>query len=161
VVSGYCLKVITNFLFRICNGTNIWCAASNTKYDITVSVRNHFWSKLLFQICCYLFSACTQPHRIACISLCKRVAFETLNEYGSQVGYQIRFEKNKTQHTRTVFITEGLLLRQVKLEVLFSRILHALRVSTFHSNLSSIYLLILTPYFFPLYFTLFHTFCKI
>ncbi|XP_033607605.1 probable ATP-dependent RNA helicase DHX34 isoform X2 [Cryptotermes secundus] len=57
--------------------------------------------------------ACTQPRRIACISLCKRVAFETLNEYGSEVGYQIRFEKSKTQHTRIVFITEGLLLRQV------------------------------------------------
>ncbi|KAJ9600220.1 hypothetical protein L9F63_009480, partial [Diploptera punctata] len=57
--------------------------------------------------------ACTQPRRIACISLCKRVAFETLNEFGSQVGYQIRFEKSKTQHTRIVFITEGLLLRQV------------------------------------------------
>ncbi|PSN45175.1 putative ATP-dependent RNA helicase DHX34 [Blattella germanica] len=57
--------------------------------------------------------ACTQPRRIACISLCKRVAFETLNEFGSEVGYQIRFEKSKSQHTRIVFITEGLLLRQV------------------------------------------------
>ncbi|KAG8236497.1 hypothetical protein J437_LFUL016409 [Ladona fulva] len=57
--------------------------------------------------------ACTQPRRIACISLSKRVAYETLNEYGSTVGYQIRFEKSKTQHTRIVFITEGLLLRQV------------------------------------------------
>ncbi|XP_069697285.1 probable ATP-dependent RNA helicase DHX34 [Periplaneta americana] len=57
--------------------------------------------------------ACTQPRRIACISLSKRVAFETLNEYGSEVGYQIRFERRKTQHTRIVFITEGLLLRQV------------------------------------------------
>ncbi|KAG7163889.1 probable ATP-dependent RNA helicase DHX34 [Homarus americanus] len=57
--------------------------------------------------------ACTQPRRIACISLSKRVAYETLNEFGSKVGYQIRFEKNKTEHTRIVFLTEGLLLRQV------------------------------------------------
>ncbi|XP_063238775.1 probable ATP-dependent RNA helicase DHX34 [Bacillus rossius redtenbacheri] len=56
---------------------------------------------------------CTQPRRIACISLCKRVAYETLNEYGTDVGFQIRFEKSKTQHTRIVFVTEGLLLRQV------------------------------------------------
>jgi len=67
----------------------------------------------LCRIDCPFFSACTQPRRIACVSLCKRVAFETLNEYGSEVGYQIRFEKSKTQHTRIVFITEGLLLRQV------------------------------------------------
>ncbi|XP_066993061.2 probable ATP-dependent RNA helicase DHX34 isoform X2 [Anabrus simplex] len=57
--------------------------------------------------------ACTQPRRIACISLSKRVAYETLNEYGTDVGYQIRFEKNKTQKTKILFITEGLLLRQV------------------------------------------------
>ncbi|CAF4224762.1 unnamed protein product, partial [Rotaria sordida] len=32
--------------------------------------------------------ACTQPRRIACISLAKRVSYETLNEYDNQVGYQ-------------------------------------------------------------------------
>lgn len=57
--------------------------------------------------------ACTQPRRIACISLSKRVAYETLNEYASEVGYQIRFERHKNQHTRILFITEGLLLRQM------------------------------------------------
>jgi HrpA-like RNA helicase len=57
--------------------------------------------------------ACTQPRRIACISLSKRVAYETLNEFGSTVGYQIRFEKSKTQATRIVFVTEGLVLRQI------------------------------------------------
>uniref|UniRef100_A0A7N5JDA1 DExH-box helicase 34 n=1 Tax=Ailuropoda melanoleuca TaxID=9646 RepID=A0A7N5JDA1_AILME len=32
--------------------------------------------------------ACTQPRRIACISLAKRVSFESLSQYGSQVVYQ-------------------------------------------------------------------------
>ncbi|BFY97868.1 hypothetical protein BsWGS_00907 [Bradybaena similaris] len=57
--------------------------------------------------------ACTQPRRIACISLSKRVGYETLNEYGSQVGYQVRFEKTKTAATKILFLTEGLLLRQM------------------------------------------------
>lgn len=57
--------------------------------------------------------ACTQPRRIACISLSKRVGYETLNEYGTQVGYQIRFEASKTRATRILFLTEGLLLRQL------------------------------------------------
>ncbi|XP_044019981.1 probable ATP-dependent RNA helicase DHX34, partial [Aphidius gifuensis] len=57
--------------------------------------------------------ACTQPRRIACISLAKRVAYETLTENINQVGYQIRFEKQKNQNTKITFITEGLLLRQV------------------------------------------------
>eukprot|EP00795_Rhopilema_esculentum_P012353 gene12353-3006_t len=58
--------------------------------------------------------ACTQPRRIACISLAKRVGYETLNEYGSQVAYQVRFDASKTQLTRILFLTEGLLLRQLQ-----------------------------------------------
>ncbi|CAF3900140.1 unnamed protein product, partial [Rotaria sp. Silwood1] len=37
--------------------------------------------------------ACTQPRRIACISLANRVSYETLNEYDNQVGYQIYFQQ--------------------------------------------------------------------
>ena len=37
----------------------------------------------------YTNIACTQPRRIACIALAKRVGFETLNEYGSEIGYQM------------------------------------------------------------------------
>ncbi|XP_047128394.1 probable ATP-dependent RNA helicase DHX34 isoform X1 [Hydra vulgaris] len=56
--------------------------------------------------------ACTQPRRLACISLAKRVGFETLNEYKSDIAYQVRFETNRTKNTKVVFLTEGLLLRQ-------------------------------------------------
>ncbi|KAJ3652749.1 hypothetical protein Zmor_018686 [Zophobas morio] len=55
---------------------------------------------------------CTQPRRIACVSLAKRVAHETLTDYKSTVGYQIRFEKSKRADTQIIFMTEGLLLRQ-------------------------------------------------
>ncbi|XP_020296312.1 probable ATP-dependent RNA helicase DHX34 isoform X2 [Pseudomyrmex gracilis] len=64
--------------------------------------------------------ACTQPRRIACISLAKRVTFETLSENLSKVGYQIRFEKQKNQETNILFITEGLLLRQLSGEAVLS-----------------------------------------
>ncbi|CAH2049462.1 unnamed protein product, partial [Iphiclides podalirius] len=60
--------------------------------------------------------ACTQPRRIACVSLSKRVAFETLTQFESKVGYQIRFEKSKSADTKICFITEGLLLRQMSSE---------------------------------------------
>lgn len=56
--------------------------------------------------------ACTQPRRIACYSLAKRVSYESLNQYGSEVAYQVRFDGSKTLHTRLLFLTEGLLLRQ-------------------------------------------------
>ena len=61
----------------------------------------------------YTNIACTQPRRIACISLAHRVSFETLSEYEGQIGYQIRFEKEKSERTKVTFLTEGLLLRQV------------------------------------------------
>ena len=64
--------------------------------------------------------ACTQPRRIACIALAKRVGFETLNEFGSEIGYQIRFERQKTDKTRVLFLTEGLLLRQISADVSLS-----------------------------------------
>lgn len=71
------------------------------------------------QVVQYLLTAgftnivCTQPRRISAMSLCRRVAFETLNEYGSEVAYQIRFETSRTQRTRILFMTEGVLLRQL------------------------------------------------
>ncbi|KAI5620331.1 putative ATP-dependent RNA helicase DHX34 isoform X1 [Silurus asotus] len=65
--------------------------------------------------------ACTQPRRIACISLAKRVSFESLNQYGSKVGYQIRFESRRTSSTKLVFLTEGLLLKQIQHEAVLSQ----------------------------------------
>ncbi len=58
--------------------------------------------------------ACTQPRRIACMSLAKRVSYETLNEFRSEVAYQVRFEKTRTKHTKILFLTEGVLLRQIQ-----------------------------------------------
>nr|KAF6409597.1 DExH-box helicase 34 [Rousettus aegyptiacus] len=60
--------------------------------------------------------ACTQPRRIACVSLAKRVGFESLSQYGSQVGYQIRFESTRSTATKIVFLTVGLLLRHLQRE---------------------------------------------
>jgi hypothetical protein len=61
--------------------------------------------------------AVTQPRRIASISLAKRVSYETLNMYGSHVAYKIRFDGNATSATRIIFLTEGLLLRQMQMDV--------------------------------------------
>ena len=40
----------------------------------------------------YAKIACTQPRRIACISLAKRVGYETLNEYGTEVSVFLEFD---------------------------------------------------------------------
>jgi hypothetical protein len=48
------------------------------------------------------------------MSLSKRVSYETLNEYKSEVAFQVRFEKTRTKHTKILFLTEGVLLRQIQ-----------------------------------------------
>ncbi|KAI6235846.1 hypothetical protein M3Y95_00094800 [Aphelenchoides besseyi] len=65
--------------------------------------------------------ACTQPRRIACMALAKRVGEEMLNQLGSEIAFQTRFEKTKTMKTRVLFITDGLLIRQMAVDPLLSQ----------------------------------------
>lgn len=55
----------------------------------------------------------TQPRRIACYALARRVAEERGEERGSEVGYQVRFVRTATRQTRLIFATEGVVARQV------------------------------------------------
>ncbi|XP_078062021.1 putative ATP-dependent RNA helicase DHX34 [Mustelus asterias] len=55
---------------------------------------------------------CTQPRRIACLSLARRVGLECLRP--SWVGYHVRFEASAPPSARLLFLTEGLLLRQLQ-----------------------------------------------
>jgi ATP-dependent RNA helicase DHX34 len=65
--------------------------------------------------------ACTQPRRIACMSLAKRVGYETLNEFKSEVAFQVRFDKTRTKFTKILFLTEGVLLRQLQTDPTLSQ----------------------------------------
>ena len=62
--------------------------------------------------------AVTQPRRIACYSLAKRVKQESLNRYGTKVAYQVRFDGTKSVDTRVLFLTEGILLKQFSIDPL-------------------------------------------
>ncbi|KAK0564775.1 DEAH-box ATP-dependent RNA helicase prp43 [Tilletia horrida] len=57
--------------------------------------------------------ACTQPRRVAAMSVAKRVAEELDVELGKQVGYTIRFE-DATERGTTIlkYMTDGMLLRE-------------------------------------------------
>ncbi|MDR2862873.1 MAG: ATP-dependent helicase HrpB [Puniceicoccales bacterium] len=54
-----------------------------------------------------------QPRRIATRMLAARIACERRQKLGGEVGYQIRFDRVESEHTRIKFVTEGLLLRQM------------------------------------------------
>ena len=55
---------------------------------------------------------CTQPRRVAAVSVAKRVADEVGCELGTIVGYSIRFEDQTSSHTVIKYMTDGVLLRE-------------------------------------------------
>ncbi|OQV17529.1 putative pre-mRNA-splicing factor ATP-dependent RNA helicase DHX16 [Hypsibius exemplaris] len=56
--------------------------------------------------------ACTQPRRVAAMSVAARVAEETSTKLGNEVGYSIRFEDCTSERTVLKYMTDGMLLRE-------------------------------------------------
>ena len=56
--------------------------------------------------------ACTQPRRVAAMSVAQRVAEEMDVQLGQEVGYSIRFEDKTSSSTLLKYMTDGMLLRE-------------------------------------------------
>ncbi|QLG71276.1 hypothetical protein HG535_0B03150 [Zygotorulaspora mrakii] len=56
--------------------------------------------------------ACTQPRRVAAMSVAQRVAEEMDVNLGEEVGYSIRFENKTSNKTILKYMTDGMLLRE-------------------------------------------------
>jgi pre-mRNA-splicing factor ATP-dependent RNA helicase DHX38/PRP16 len=76
--------------------------------------------------CDFGMVGCTQPRRVAAMSVAKRVSEEVAaavaekgialtakEDLGGTVGYAIRFEDQTTEHTLIKYMTDGVLLREV------------------------------------------------
>ncbi|GAB0086524.1 pre-mRNA-splicing factor ATP-dependent RNA helicase PRP16 [Sergentomyia squamirostris] len=55
---------------------------------------------------------CTQPRRVAAMSVAKRVSDEMGTKLGEEVGYAIRFEDCTSESTVIKYMTDGILLRE-------------------------------------------------
>lgn len=55
---------------------------------------------------------CTQPRRVAAMSVAKRVSDEMNTKLGDEVGYAIRFEDCSSPNTVIKYMTDGILLRE-------------------------------------------------
>eukprot|EP01031_Cornospumella_fuschlensis_P043696 gene43696-53438_t len=55
---------------------------------------------------------CTQPRRVAAITIAQKVASERGVPLGQEVGYSVRFEDKSSPATRIKFATDGVLLRE-------------------------------------------------
>lgn len=60
----------------------------------------------------YGIIGCTQPRRVAAMSVAKRVAEEVGDSVGQTVGYAIRFEDITSPATKIKYMTDGVLLRE-------------------------------------------------
>ncbi|GAA6001099.1 hypothetical protein JCM10207_007412 [Rhodosporidiobolus poonsookiae] len=65
--------------------------------------------------------AITQPRRVAAISVAQRVAEEVGCILGDEVGYSVRFEALSTPDTKILYLTDGMLFREILLDPLLSR----------------------------------------
>ncbi len=57
---------------------------------------------------------CTQPRRVAALSVSRRVAEELGVTWGREVGCKIRFQDDTSRETRVKFMTDGILLAEVQ-----------------------------------------------
>ncbi|CBH10533.1 ATP-dependent RNA helicase, putative [Trypanosoma brucei gambiense DAL972] len=55
---------------------------------------------------------CTQPRRIAAMSIAVRVAAEMDVQLGEEVGYRVRFKSMVSDKTKLLYMTDGMLLRE-------------------------------------------------
>ncbi|EPE36784.1 P-loop containing nucleoside triphosphate hydrolase [Glarea lozoyensis ATCC 20868] len=59
---------------------------------------------------------CTQPRRVAAMSVAKRVSEEVGCQLGQEVGYTIRFEDNTSPATKIKYMTDGMLQREILID---------------------------------------------
>ena len=74
------------------------------------------------------FVVCTQPRRIAAVSVAERVASERMEpppgQRGSRVGYHVRLDASTTGDTKVLFCTTGILLRKLMGDPLLATVSH-------------------------------------
>jgi ATP-dependent helicase HrpA len=64
---------------------------------------------------------CTQPRRVAAMSISRRVAEELKVAWGREVGCKMRFNDDTSRETQVKFMTDGILLAEIQSDPLLRR----------------------------------------
>nr|XP_043610150.1 DExH-box ATP-dependent RNA helicase DExH1 isoform X2 [Erigeron canadensis] len=86
---------------------------------------------------------CTQPRRISAISVSARISNERGENLGETVGYQIRLESKRSELTRLLFCTTGVLLRKLVQDPSLTGISHLLVDEIHERGMNEDFLLII------------------
>jgi len=57
---------------------------------------------------------CTQPRRVAAISVAERVSDQMNEEIGGSIGYHIRMDSKRSKQTKLMFCTSGVVIRRLQ-----------------------------------------------
>ncbi|RNF20846.1 putative RNA helicase [Trypanosoma conorhini] len=64
---------------------------------------------------------CTQPRRVAAVSIARHVAEQRGGRVGGEVAYAVRFDDTCSSQTRIKYMTDGILLREIQADPELSR----------------------------------------
>lgn len=64
---------------------------------------------------------CTQPRRVAAVSIARHVAQQRGVVLGKEVGYAVRFDDKTSDETKIKFMTDGILLREIQSDPLLHK----------------------------------------
>lgn len=85
--------------------------------------------------------AVTQPRRVAVTGMAQRIADEMDAEIGREVGIAVRFLDKRSQESRVIFLTEGILLNELAADPLLRRY-NALIVDEAHERTAQVDLIL-------------------
>ncbi|KAJ2106951.1 putative ATP-dependent RNA helicase ucp12 [Coemansia sp. RSA 922] len=86
---------------------------------------------------------CTQPRRISAVGVAGRVAEERVSVLGDTIGYAVRGESKKSNDTRLLFCTTGVLLRMIGTDPSLTHVTHVVCDEVHERSVDSDLLLVL------------------
>lgn len=99
-----------NELLRLINENNIIIVVGETGSGKTTQLTQYLYEDGRYHRRGII--ACTQPRRVAAMSVAQRVSQEMGVKLGQEVGYTIRFEDLTSDKTIIKYMTDGILLRE-------------------------------------------------
>ncbi|GET93665.1 RNA helicase, putative [Leishmania tarentolae] len=87
----------------------------------TTQIPQYVWDDILSKRSGAGIVGCTQPRRVAAVSIARHVARQRGGKVGGEVGYAVRFDDTCTNVTRIKFLTDGILLREIQVDPMLSK----------------------------------------